>query len=80
MKCPCEECLTKAVCRHKGYHTLIYMCEPLAKFLNLREGREDGEAIEQAKKHKENLFKFQEVIKPTGWRVGKQTRWGYQIR
>ncbi len=81
--CPCEQCLTKAICRNRRYHDLLELCEPLSDFLylsipephlagNIRSERE-------IQTHRRRVLRFQTVIKSTIWRLGEETPNGFNI-
>ncbi len=81
-KCPCEQCLTKPICRNRKYHYLVNLCEPLADFLHLKKGesyKHTGKSKREIKIHKRRVLRFQTVIKPTGWKIGPEHLTGFHI-
>ena len=74
-KCPCEECLTKAMCRNRTYSDLIRMCRQLHDFLYVAE-LGDRRSHEQIGIHRRRVTKFEKVLKPTGWKLGYLTKDG----
>ena len=60
-KCPCEDCICLAICRHKEYLKLFHDCELL---------RTENNFDRIYTKRKVRLPTIQNVLNPTRWKVG----------
>lgn len=74
-KCPCEECITLAVCRSRNYHGqngLLRVCDKLCKYLSIGEN---------STRHKKRIKTLCKIMKPVHWELGEEIRdgTGYNI-
>lgn len=67
--CPCEGCITYAVCRHKRYNDLIQECSIVRKYLD----------FENYTVHKKRCIDLLIALKPTEWALGKEDPIGFDI-
>jgi len=72
MKCPCENCIVLPMCKHKNYHSINHECKDVKRFLYL--GSTYNISI-----HKINVKIFEKTLKPTAWRLGKETQLGFDL-
>ena len=70
MKCPCEECLLIACCRHKTFYE-IYTCDPLTHYLGINTNEKTKDHIKQ---HIQNFPIFYEILKPSRWTYKKWSK------
>jgi hypothetical protein len=61
MKCPCEECLKVAVCRHKDYDRIIHSCIDLKEYV-----------LGDRKDHRKRVKVFCSILNPVNWKLGKE--------
>jgi len=62
MKCPCEECISLAICRHKHIHIMFKECSIVRKY----DPKHDLVKLRTVDK----LFLLQKVMNPTIWEFG----------
>lgn len=60
-KCPCETCISLALCRHKRYLQLFKGCYMIREY-------EPNYAIRSSRRI-EQVYILQDVLKPTMWRL-----------
>lgn len=78
MKCPCEECITLAVCRLRDYHGengILKICEKLSKYLHVNKWEKGADL------HKRRVKTLYKVMKPVHWELGELVKGevGYAI-
>ena len=65
MKCPCENCITLAICRHRDYHDMLSHCKLVDNLLYLR-----GEGIaKRTKDFNHMIIMMRDILKPTDWYI-----------
>lgn len=67
--CPCEGCITYAVCRHKLYYNLLHECSIITEYLDFK----------NYPVHKKRCIKLLTTLKPTEWALGKEDTIGFYI-
>jgi len=67
--CPCNGCITYAVCRHKRYYDLLNDCSIVKKYLD----------FENYTVHKKRCVKLLTTLKPTEWVLGQEHNKGFDI-
>ena len=70
MKCPCEECITLAVCRLKDYHGdsgILKICDELSNYLYIDKNED---------LHKKRVKTLYRVMKPVNWELGELIKGG----
>lgn len=60
MKCPCEECLKLAMCKHKKYHQIVSSCNDIDMYLSLN-----------PEYHNKRVLIFEKTLKSTVWKLTK---------
>jgi hypothetical protein len=70
MKCPCEECITLAVCKYKYYHGdtgILKICDEISAYLYIDKNEEV---------HKKRVKTLYKVMKPVNWELGELVKNG----
>ena len=67
--CPCEGCITYAVCRHKRYYDLLNDCSIVKEYLKFKDYTV----------HKKRCIDLLIALKPTEWALGKEDNIGFDI-
>jgi hypothetical protein len=71
MKCPCEDCLIKSICKSKPYTTLIETCSLISKHLGCG-GQGDI-------RHKKRLMDLYFCLNPSLWVIGTSKQHSFII-
>lgn len=68
---PCEECITLALCKHKGFGELIHDCSKLADLLYYPESPKSFYVL--GKRRQETftdfMYELRRIMKPTSWDI-----------
>jgi len=71
MKCPCEECISLAICRHKPYTKLFRDCVLLQRY--------DPKYRSTFKRSVAKHLLIQNILKPTVWKYERQKSARYYV-
>lgn len=58
MKCPCEECICLAICRHKEYYMLFVDCSLITIYMD---------TVESITEDTARFSSIRSTLKPTTW-------------
>lgn len=58
-KCPCEECISLAICRHKEYKNLFHNCSIINDHIRAHRDPEYRNA--------ERIYELERILNPTNW-------------
>jgi hypothetical protein len=70
MKCPCENCLIKPICRNKHYGPLHEECKIIRKYLLID--------IEDTK-HRKRVKILEKTLRSVRWKLGQRTETGFFV-
>ena len=77
-KCPCDRCPVIPMCRNRGYMQITRMCKVISRYLGLNSG--GILEILDHEKHKENMPKFVQILRPMRWTLGSYVdKKGYAV-
>ncbi len=72
IKCPCEKCITLAVCRLKQYHGrtgILSICDKICNYLYV-------EIKKNTHLHKKRIRMLCKIMKPVHWELGEELTGG----
>jgi hypothetical protein len=67
-KCPCLNCICKAMCRHRIYLTTITSCPLIRDYVYYENSKWEGDDVI---KHRRLFLTFYNILKPKKWFIDR---------
>lgn len=68
IKCPCKDCLTLAICRHRVLEEVLKICLAFKDYVVYRDYGSRFNEYSANHYNKRRLLKAEDILKPSRWR------------